>query len=52
MTTEEKLKQEVALLNEITETRNQIRQTKSAMRKEQLMRHLHKLENKWRKQYG
>lgn len=52
MTTEEKLEQELALLKEITETRIQIRQTKSAMRKEQLMRHLQKLENKWRKNFG
>ena len=52
MTAKEKLKQELSLLDEIQETRNQIRQTKSAMRKEQLIRHLHKLENKWRKQYG
>lgn len=52
MTTEEKLEMELTLLNEIQETRNQIRQTKSVIRKEQLMRHLQKLENKWRKNFG
>ena len=52
MTTEERLKEERALLKEIEETKIQIRKTKSVMRKEQLGRHLVKLENKWRKDFG
>ena len=40
MTTEERLKEELALLKEIEETKIQIRKTKSVMRKEQLGRHL------------
>lgn len=45
----ERLEEELEILREIEETRNQIRRTRSAIRKEQLMRHLHKLEHKWRK---
>ena len=52
MTTEERLKEELALLKEIEETKIQIRKTKSVMRKEQLGRYLVKLENKWRKEFG
>lgn len=48
----ERLEEELDILREIEETKIQIRRTRSAMRKEQLMRHLQKLENKWRKQYG
>lgn len=45
----ERLEEELEILREIEETKIQIRRTRSAIRKEQLMRHLHKLEHKWRK---
>ena len=51
MTLKEKLEEELKILDEIQETKNLIRQTKSAMIKEQLLKHLHKLENKWRALY-
>ena len=52
MTLQEKLEAERDLLRQIQETKNQIKRTKSAMRKKQLARHVHKLENKWRKEFG
>ena len=47
MTLHEKLDEELKILREIEETRNQIRRTRSAIRKEQLARHVHKLELKY-----
>lgn len=52
MMLKEKLKEELSLFKEIEETKIQIRKTKSLMRKKDLARHLHKLENKWRKEFG
>lgn len=52
MTLIEKLQEEKKLLDQIAEAKRQVKVTKSPMRKEQLLRHIHKLENKWRKNFG
>ena len=46
MTLHEKLDEELKILKDIEETRNQIRRTRSAIRKEQLARHVHKKDAK------